>query len=146
MFTWILKNDWFKKKATFARSGKVEMISTFQRNHYFKKVLVNKIFTHVQEQKKAMPPRHSANIPSGVKSPLHLIWSFWSLIMLSLSLSLSLYIYYIYIYIYYIYIIYIYVYVYINIINIYIRICICGERETACSKCIDLSKGNGTQA
>ena len=112
MFTWILKNDWFKKKATFARSGKVEMISTFQRNHYFKKVLVNKIFTHVQEQKKAMPPRHSANIPSGVKSPLHLIWSFWSLIMLSLSLSLSIYIYYIYIYILYIYYLYICIRIY----------------------------------
>ena len=146
MFTWILKNDWFKKKATFARSGKVEMISTFQRNHYFKKVLVNKIFTHVQEQKKAMPPRHSANIPSGVKSPLHLIWSFWSLIMLSLSLSLYRYIYYIYIYILYIYYLYICIRIYKYYKYIYIRICICGERETACSKCIDLSKGNGTQA
>ena len=52
MFTWILKNDWFKKKATFAQSGKVEMISTFQRNRHLRKVLVNKTFTHVQEQKK----------------------------------------------------------------------------------------------
>ena len=51
MFTWIHKNDWFKKKATFVRSGKVEMISTFQRNRHFRKVLVNKTFTHVQEQK-----------------------------------------------------------------------------------------------
>ena len=46
------KNDWFKKKATFVRSGKVEMISTFQRNRHFRKVLVNITYTHVQEQKK----------------------------------------------------------------------------------------------
>ena len=31
----------FKKKATFVRSGKVEMISTFQRNQHFRKMLVN---------------------------------------------------------------------------------------------------------
>ena len=43
----------FKKKATFVRSGKVEMISTFKWNRHFRKVLVvNKTFTHVQEQKK----------------------------------------------------------------------------------------------
>ena len=58
-----------KKKATFVRSGKVEMISTFQRNRFFRKVSVNKTFTHVEEQKRAMPPRHSAYIPSNVKSP-----------------------------------------------------------------------------
>ena len=46
------KNDWFKKKATFVRSEKVEMISTFERNRHFRKVSVNKTFTHVQEQKK----------------------------------------------------------------------------------------------
>ena len=46
------------------------MISTFQRNRHFRKVPVNKTFTHVQEQKKAMSPRHSAYIPSSVKSPL----------------------------------------------------------------------------
>ena len=46
------------------------MISTFQRNRHFRKVLVNKTFTHVQEQKKAMSPQHSAYIPSSVKSPL----------------------------------------------------------------------------
>ena len=63
----ILKNDWFKKKATFVRSRKVEMISTFQRNRHFRKASVNKTFTHVQEQKKAMSPRHSAYIPSSVK-------------------------------------------------------------------------------
>ena len=43
---------WFKKKATFVRSRKVEMISTFQRNRHFRKVSVNKTFTHVQDQKK----------------------------------------------------------------------------------------------
>ena len=69
LFTWIHKNNRFKKKATFVRSGKVEMISTFQGNRHFRKVLVNKTFTHVQEQKKAMPPRHSAYIPPSVKSP-----------------------------------------------------------------------------
>ena len=48
-----------KKKATFVRSGKVERVSAFQRNRNFRKVFVNKTFTHVQEQKKAMSPRHS---------------------------------------------------------------------------------------
>ena len=57
-------------KATFVRSGKVEMMSTFQGNRRFRKVLVNKTFTHVQEQKKAMSSQHSAYIPSNVKSPL----------------------------------------------------------------------------
>ena len=33
------------------------MISTFQRNRHFRKVSVNKTFTHVQDQKKAMSPR-----------------------------------------------------------------------------------------
>ena len=61
------QNDWFKKKATFVWSGKVEMISTFRRNRHFKKV--NKSFTHVQEQKKAMSPQHSTYIPPSVKSP-----------------------------------------------------------------------------
>ena len=42
-----------KKKATFVRSEKVEMISTFERNRHFRKVSVNKTFTHVQEQKKS---------------------------------------------------------------------------------------------
>ena len=46
------------------------MISTFKRNRHFRKVLVNKTFTHVQEQKKAMSPRHSVYIPSSVKSSL----------------------------------------------------------------------------
>ena len=40
------------KKATFVRSGKVEMISVFQRHRHFGKVSVNKTFTHAQEQKK----------------------------------------------------------------------------------------------
>ena len=60
----------FKKKATFVRSGKVEMISTFKRNRHFRKVLVNKTFTHLQEQKNAIPPQHSAYIQSSVKSTL----------------------------------------------------------------------------
>ena len=59
----------FKKKATFVRSGKVEMISTFQGNRHFRKVSVNKILMHVREQKKAISPRHSASILSSVKSP-----------------------------------------------------------------------------
>ena len=42
----------------FVRSGKVEMISTFQRNRHFSKVSVNK--THVQEQKKK---RYRRDIP-----------------------------------------------------------------------------------
>ena len=45
------------------------MISTLQRNRDFRKVSVNKTFTHVQEQKKVMSPRHSPCIPSSVKSP-----------------------------------------------------------------------------
>ena len=32
--------------------GKVEMIFTFKRNRHFRKALVKKTFTHVQEQKK----------------------------------------------------------------------------------------------
>ena len=63
----------FKKKATFVRSGKVEMISTFKRNRHSRKVLVNKTFTHMQEQNKAMSPRHSAYILPSVKSPLRLL-------------------------------------------------------------------------
>ena len=51
----------------------MEMISTFKRNRHFRKVLVNKAFTHVQEQKKAMSHRHSAYIPPSVKSPLFLV-------------------------------------------------------------------------
>ena len=77
VFQWIvvlnsIKRKFFhvsiiKKKATFVQGGKVEMI-TFQRNRHFRKVSVNKTFTHVQEQKKAMSPRHSTYIPSSVKS------------------------------------------------------------------------------
>ena len=51
LFTWILKNDWFKKKTTFVRRGKVEMISAFQWNRHLRKLSVSKTFTHVQEQK-----------------------------------------------------------------------------------------------
>ena len=58
-----------KTKATFVRSGKIEMVSTFQRSQYFRKVLVNKTFTHVQKKKKTMSPLHSAYSPSSVKSP-----------------------------------------------------------------------------
>ena len=47
-----MKNNLFKKKATFVRGGKVEMIYIFQWNRLFRKVSVNKTFTHVQEQKK----------------------------------------------------------------------------------------------
>ena len=57
-------------KATFVRSGKVEMITTFQRNQHIRKDSVNKTSTHVQDQKKAISPRHSAYIPPSVKSPL----------------------------------------------------------------------------
>ena len=46
------------------------MISSFQKNQHFRKVSVNKTFTHVQGQKKAMLLRHSAYIPLSVKSPL----------------------------------------------------------------------------
>ena len=49
----MLKNDWFKETVTFVQSGKFEMISTFQRNRHFRKVSVDKTFTHVQEQKKS---------------------------------------------------------------------------------------------
>ena len=38
-------------------------------NRHFRKVSVNKTFTHVQEQKKAILPRNSAYIQSSVKSP-----------------------------------------------------------------------------
>ena len=68
MFTWIHKNDWFRKKATFVRSKKVEMISTFQRNQHFRKVPVIENFAHVQEQKKAISPGHLTYIPSICKN------------------------------------------------------------------------------
>ena len=42
-----------KRKRNLFRSGKVEMISSFQRSRHFRKVLVNKTFMHVQEQKKS---------------------------------------------------------------------------------------------
>ena len=58
------------KKGTFVRSEKVEMISTFQRNRHFRKMSVNKTFTHVQEQKRSDVTANSAYIPSSVKSPL----------------------------------------------------------------------------
>ena len=54
MFTWIQKNDSFKKKAKFVLSRKNEMISTIQWNRHFTKVSVSKNFTHAHEQKKAM--------------------------------------------------------------------------------------------
>ena len=58
-----------KKTAAFIWSEKVEMISTFQRSRHFRKVSVNKTFTHLQEKKETMSPRHSAYIPSSVKPP-----------------------------------------------------------------------------
>ena len=49
------------------------MVSTFQQNRHFRKASVNKTFMHVQKQKKAMSLRHSAYIPSNVKSPLEIV-------------------------------------------------------------------------
>ena len=54
------------------------MISTFKRNRHFRKVSVNKTFTHVQQQKTAMSSRHSAFIPHSVKSPLSTNSTKWS--------------------------------------------------------------------
>ena len=71
-FVYMNKEKKFKKKATFVRSGKVEMISTFKRNRHFRKMLVNKTFMHVQVEKKTMSPRHFAYIPPNGKSPLSL--------------------------------------------------------------------------
>ena len=53
------------KRKTF-----VEIISTFQWNQHVRKVSVNKTFSHVLEEKKAMLLRHSTCIPSSVKLPL----------------------------------------------------------------------------
>ena len=65
----------FLTVASFVRSGKVGMISTFQRNRHFKKVSVNKTFTHVQEQKKsdvvATFRLHSAGVKSRLKMHFH---------------------------------------------------------------------------
>ena len=69
------------------------MIPTFQRNRHFSKVLLKKTFTHVQEQKKAMLPRHSAYIPSSVKSPLlqgHLEYVMHTFELKSPEVSISL--------------------------------------------------------
>ena len=46
------KNDWFKKKATFIWSGKIEMISTFQQNQHFRKMSVNKTYACERAKKK----------------------------------------------------------------------------------------------
>ena len=40
------------KKSDICSERKIEMVSTFQRSQYFRKVLVNKTFTHVQKKKK----------------------------------------------------------------------------------------------
>ena len=69
------------------------MIPTFQRNRHFSKVLVKKTFTHVQGQKKAMSPRHSAYIPSSVKPPLlqgHLKYVMHTFELTSPEVSISL--------------------------------------------------------
>ena len=42
-----------KRKRNLFRSGKVEMISSFQRSRHFRKVLLNKTFMYVEEQKKS---------------------------------------------------------------------------------------------
>ena len=47
------KNTCLKKKSTFIRSKKVQMIFTFQRNRHFSKISVSKTFTYVQEQEKS---------------------------------------------------------------------------------------------
>ena len=52
---------------TFVRSGKVDMISTFQRNRHFRQVLVKKLLRMGKsKKKKTMSPRHSAYILSSV--------------------------------------------------------------------------------
>ena len=53
-FTWIHKNNWFKKKAIFVRSKKVEIISAFHG------INISGC------RKKAMSPRHSAYIPMNI--------------------------------------------------------------------------------
>ena len=52
-FVYMNTNDWFEKKATVFPSEIVEMISTFQWNRHFRKLSVNKTFSHVEEQKKS---------------------------------------------------------------------------------------------
>ena len=53
---------------TFVRSGKVDMIFTFQRNRHFRQVLVKKLLRmgKSKKKKKTMSPRHSAYILSRV--------------------------------------------------------------------------------
>ena len=58
-----------KRKQHLFKAEKIEAISTFQHNLDFRKVFVNKIFKHVQKQKKALSPRHSAYNLSSAKSP-----------------------------------------------------------------------------
>ena len=62
--------NFLRKPFTKIIGLKVEIISAFQRNRYFRKVIVNKTFADLQEQKKAMLLRHSAYISASVKSPL----------------------------------------------------------------------------
>ena len=55
---------------SFVRSGKVEMISTFQRNRNLRKVSVNKTFMYVQEQKKK---RCRRKMPFGKFYPFNIL-------------------------------------------------------------------------
>ena len=43
-----------KRKRHLFKAEKIEAISTFQHNLDFRKVFVNKIFKHVQKQKKSI--------------------------------------------------------------------------------------------
>ena len=50
-FVYMNTQKWLVQKESDIRSEKVEMISTFQWNRHFRKIPVNKTFTHLQKQK-----------------------------------------------------------------------------------------------
>ena len=69
-FVYMITQKWLvKTENAICSERKSWNDSYFSAESTFQQSGVNKTFTHVQEQKKAMSPRHSAHIPSSVKSP-----------------------------------------------------------------------------
>ena len=72
-FVYMITQKWFvKTESDICSERKSWNNSYFSAESTFQESGVNKTFTHVQEQKKAMSTRHCAHIPSSVKSPLRI--------------------------------------------------------------------------
>ena len=73
-FVYMIAQKWLiKTESDICSERKSWNDSYFSAESTIQESGVNKNFTHVQEQKKAMSPRHSAHIPSSVKLPLKVI-------------------------------------------------------------------------